>query len=227
MHPVVAQRQIVGQHETGFADPTAVQLERRGEVVDLPDSGTDGAVFELRATPRPAGRASRAPRTSSGRPLGPGSSVAARATSALGRARPAPRCVALRPRRRRRARPARRSAVVSGTSTRRPLQSSYAVEIPNRPASSTKDGAIWLIGDILLAGVRDATRVVHLDVTFPSSWVCFSAVLFAKTDAVESFQYQLAGDSSVAQTSNGADVNIVPLRHSRGEVARGALPLSL
>src|ERR1700759_841024 len=43
--------------------------------------------------------------------------------------------------------------VLSGTSTRRPLQSSYAVEIPNRPASSTNDGAIWLIGNILLVEV--------------------------------------------------------------------------
>ena len=47
MHPVIAQRQVVGQHEAGLADPASVQVERRREVVDLSYTGADGPVFEL------------------------------------------------------------------------------------------------------------------------------------------------------------------------------------
>ena len=46
MHPVIAQRQVVGQHEARFADPASVQVERRGEIVDLPYPGANGPVFE-------------------------------------------------------------------------------------------------------------------------------------------------------------------------------------
>ena len=47
MHPVITERQIVGQHEAGFADPAPVEIKRGGEVVDLADPGADGSVLEL------------------------------------------------------------------------------------------------------------------------------------------------------------------------------------
>ena len=46
MQPVVAQRQIGRQHECGLADESTVEIERRGEVVGLPDVVADAAVFQ-------------------------------------------------------------------------------------------------------------------------------------------------------------------------------------
>ena len=47
MHPVIAQRQVVGQHEAGLAHRASVQVKRRGEVVDLAYPAADRAVLEL------------------------------------------------------------------------------------------------------------------------------------------------------------------------------------
>ena len=46
MHPVVTERQIVRQHEAGFADPVSIQFKWPVEVVDLAYSGADGTVLE-------------------------------------------------------------------------------------------------------------------------------------------------------------------------------------
>src|ERR1700759_4801331 len=46
IHPVIAQRQVVGQHEARFADPAAVQVERWGEIVALPYPGANSPVFK-------------------------------------------------------------------------------------------------------------------------------------------------------------------------------------
>ena len=46
MHPVVTERQIVRQHEAGFANRTSVEVKRCGEVVDLAYSVADGAVLK-------------------------------------------------------------------------------------------------------------------------------------------------------------------------------------
>ncbi len=46
VHPVIPQRQIGGQQEAGLADPASVQVERRGEVVDLRDVAAHRAVLE-------------------------------------------------------------------------------------------------------------------------------------------------------------------------------------
>ena len=47
MDAVVAQGQVIGQHEAGLADPASVQIERRGEVLDLLHSAAHRAVLEL------------------------------------------------------------------------------------------------------------------------------------------------------------------------------------
>ena len=46
VHPVVAQRQICGQHEGRLADQAPVELERCGEVVRLPNARSHPAVLE-------------------------------------------------------------------------------------------------------------------------------------------------------------------------------------
>ena len=86
MHPVIAQRQVVRQHEAGFADPASVQVERRREIVDLRVSRCERSRLRAPATPRPADRGLRAPRMSSACRPGPGWSAAGRATSARVRA---------------------------------------------------------------------------------------------------------------------------------------------
>ncbi len=67
-------------------------------------------------------------------------------------ARSGPRCAPARCWPPRRARPRTATSVVSETSTRRPVQSSYSVAMPNRLASSTSEGASSVMPPILLPG---------------------------------------------------------------------------
>ena len=46
MQPVVAQRQIWRQHEAGFSDQTAVDIERRREILRLAQAGAHRPVFQ-------------------------------------------------------------------------------------------------------------------------------------------------------------------------------------
>ena len=46
VHPVVAQRKVPRQYEGGLADTPSVEVERRGEVISLPNVGADAAVLQ-------------------------------------------------------------------------------------------------------------------------------------------------------------------------------------